>query len=114
MLYVAARNDDTYITENQTSASKLSKLSIIPMGNKGISMGDVIAYFKFQIPDKKVVLTPHNTFRDAVKVSDASLLENYLNEATEMLQLGEFDPERVKWDEQREANQRALDSLVKK
>lgn len=113
MLYVVERNNDTYITEDQVVASKLSKI-LMPIGIKEISLGDVIAYFKIQIPEENITLTPHPTFSSAVKVSDASSLENYLNTAKEMLQLDGFNPNRVQWDEQRESNKRTLDARIKK
>ena len=109
MVYVAERNNETYVTENRKIATKLSEF--FPENFRGTSVVDVLGYFKIQVG---VDCPLHPQHKSTFQVLAPSALRIYLNDAEEKSKLPEFDEKREALRIQREANQRALDSLVKK
>jgi len=104
---------DAYVTEDKQAASKLAK-GFEPVNIKEISMKDIVAYFRVEVPEKKVDFSRHSTYKNAVEASDVSALNDYINEAARVLGLDPFHPDRATWENKRKENLQGLAALVAK
>jgi len=117
VFYVRRRKGDGYVkpgvTEDGHEAVKYSR-GFKPVNIKEISINDIAAYFRIQVPEKHVSFSAHSTFKNVIEASDDFALTDYIHEVAEMLALNPFDPKRAKLEAQRKENREGLAALVAK
>ena len=112
MLYVVERNNETYVTEDESIVSKLTKIPT--EGIKEVTLEQVIAHFLIDIPERKITISEHPTYSEALRVSDPSALLEYIEEAETISRLGQYDPKRANWEEKRDNNVERLRARLHK
>ena len=111
LYYFTRKNSDgvetSYVSENKNLATRLRREDEV-VSFEALSLKDVEARIRFEEP--RINNIEDERYPGAILTKDVSLLEDYFRDTARILKLGEYNPERVEWEEKREENLRRLDS----
>jgi hypothetical protein len=115
MLYYTVRRSEagketSYVTTNPKIVEQLRTRDIRRFND--LSMDDVVARLVCGKP--KITFSQDKRYPGTIVSNDVTSLTGYFEEAEKMLKLGEFDPQRNKWEDQRHTNLKKLAGFVMK